>query len=130
MARDDRPPPLEDLDARLKAARSRQADMWDDKGEDRKTGEMAPALRVGTDLVAGVAVGTFIGWALDRWLGTQPWLMIVFFMLGAAAGFYNIFRSAQKFAGVSSPNSVEDGEQTSPSGGTDQTAPSNGTEKE
>jgi len=123
MARDDRPPPLEDLDARLKAARSRQAHTWDDKGDGRKTGEMAPALRVGTDLVAGVAVGTFIGWALDRWLGTQPWLMIVFFMLGAAAGFYNIFRSAQKVAGVPSPKNG--GEQESASKGT-----TDGTDKE
>ena len=125
MARDDRPPPLEDLDARLKAARSRQADMWDDKGKDRKTAEMGPALRVGTDLIAGVAVGTFIGWALDRWLGTQPWLMIVFFMLGVAAGFYNIFRSARKLAGVSPPDSGND--QTSSSGGAEE---SDGTDKE
>ena len=120
MARDDRPPPLEDLDARLKAARSRQAEKWDDKDEGRKTGEMAPALRVGTDLVAGVAVGTFIGWALDRWLGTQPWLMIVFFMLGAAAGFYNIFRSVRKFDGISPPNSGGDTDQTSSSDGTEE----------
>ena len=118
MTRDDRPPPLEDLDARLKAARSRQADKRDDKGEDHKTSEIGPALRVGSDLVAGVAVGTFIGWALDRWLGTQPWLMIVFFFLGAAAGFYNIYRSTEQTTGVASTGDGDNGDQNSPSDGT------------
>ena len=116
MTRDDRPPPLEDLDARLKAARSRQAKTRNDKGEDGKTSEISPALRVGTDLVAGVAVGAFIGWALDRWLGTQPWLMVVFFVLGAAAGFYNIYRSTEQTTRVAS---TDNGDQESPSDGTD-----------
>lgn len=118
MTRDDGPPPLEDLDARLKAARSRQDDTRDDKVEDRKTSEISPALRVGTDLVAGVAVGAFIGWALDRWLGTQPWLMVVFFILGAAAGFYNIYRSVEKSTGVASTASGINGDQASPADGT------------
>ncbi len=118
MTRDDRPPPLEDLDARLKAARSCQADKRDDKSEDRKTSELGPALRMGSDLVAGVAVGAFIGWALDRWLGTQPWLMIVFFLLGAAAGFYNVYRSAKQTTGVAATDSGDNGDQDSPSDGT------------
>jgi len=33
------------------------------------------------------------GWLLDRWLGTKPWLMIVFFFLGAAAGIMNVYRA-------------------------------------
>jgi ATP synthase protein I len=57
---------------------------------------MGQALRLATELVAGVAVGGFIGWALDRWLGTQPVLMAVFLILGAAAGILNVMRSAQK----------------------------------
>jgi len=53
------------------------------------------ALRLGTDLVAGVAVGALIGFWLDRWLGTQPALFIIFFLLGTAAGFLNVFRTAK-----------------------------------
>ena len=44
-------------------------------------------------MVAGVAVGAGMGWLLDYWLGTKPWLMIVFFILGSAAGMINVFRT-------------------------------------
>ncbi len=57
------------------------------------TGGMALAGRVTTELVAGVVVGTFIGWALDRWLGTAPALMVVFFFIGSAAGMMNVWRA-------------------------------------
>ena len=56
-------------------------------------GGMALAGRVTTELVAGVVVGTFIGWALDNWLGTTPTLMVVFFFLGSAAGMMNVWRA-------------------------------------
>ena len=47
---------------------------------------MGQAVRLGTELVAGVAVGGFIGWALDQGFGTAPFLMVVFLLLGGAAG--------------------------------------------
>ena len=53
------------------------------------------AFRIAVELVAGLAVGVAIGWALDRWLGTGPWLLILFFFLGAAAGILNVYRSAK-----------------------------------
>ena len=56
-------------------------------------GGMALAGRVTTELVAGVVVGSFIGWALDNWLGTTPTLMVVFFFLGSAAGMMNVWRA-------------------------------------
>ena len=46
-------------------------------------------------MIAGVAVGGFIGWALDRLFGTAPILMVVFLILGAAAGIMNVIRSAK-----------------------------------
>ncbi|MCE2516299.1 MAG: AtpZ/AtpI family protein [Alphaproteobacteria bacterium] len=55
---------------------------------------MALVGRIATEMVAGVAVGGFIGWLLDSWLGTSPLLMIVFFFLGAGAGMMNIWRMA------------------------------------
>ena len=53
---------------------------------------MALAGRVATELVAGIAVGAFAGWLLDRWLGTTPAFMLVLFFLGAAGGLMNIWR--------------------------------------
>lgn len=50
------------------------------------------ALRIGTELVVAVLVGTGMGWFLDRWLDTGPWLMIVCFFLGTAAGITNVIR--------------------------------------
>ena len=44
-------------------------------------------------------MGVGIGWALDRWLGTKPWLMIAFFVLGAAAGMMNVYRSVAGLGG-------------------------------
>ena len=57
---------------------------------------LGQALRLGVELVAGVAVGGFIGWALDRFLGTAPLLMVVFLGLGAAAGIMNVVRTAKR----------------------------------
>ena len=47
-----------------------------------------------TELVAGVVVGALIGWLLDRWLGISPWGLIVFLLLGFAAGVLNVMRAA------------------------------------
>ena len=55
---------------------------------------MARGFRLSTELVAGVLVGAFIGWLLDRWLGISPWGMIVFLLLGFAAGVLNVMRAA------------------------------------
>ena len=48
--------------------------------------------RVATELVAGVVVGTSIGWMLDRWLETSPLFLLVMFFLGAIAGMLNVWR--------------------------------------
>ena len=55
---------------------------------------MAMVGRIATEMVAGIAVGGFLGWMLDSWLGTSPLLMIVLFFFGAAAGMLNIWRMA------------------------------------
>jgi ATP synthase protein I len=55
---------------------------------------MARGFRLSTELVAGVLVGAALGWLLDRWLGISPWGMIVFLLLGFAAGVLNVMRAA------------------------------------
>ncbi len=52
----------------------------------------ALAGRVATELVAGISVGTFLGWLIDRWLETTPIFMLILFFLGAAGGLMNIWR--------------------------------------
>lgn len=54
------------------------------------------ATRLVAELVSGLVIGGGIGWLLDRWLGTGPWLMVVFFMLGAGAGLSNVIRAARQ----------------------------------
>ncbi len=55
---------------------------------------LARGLRLSSELVAGVVVGAAIGWALDRVLGISPWGLIVFLLLGFAAGVANVIRAA------------------------------------
>jgi ATP synthase protein I len=54
----------------------------------------ARGFRLSTELVGGVIAGAVIGWLLDRWLGTTPWGLIVFLLLGFAAGVLNVMRAA------------------------------------
>ena len=55
---------------------------------------MGSAFRLGTELVAAVAVGTIIGFILDNWFGTKPWFIITFFFIGVIAGIMNVIRVA------------------------------------
>jgi ATP synthase protein I len=80
---------------RLEEAKARRAPPQ--AGDERARGEaFARAFRFVAELIAGVGVGGFIGWALDRQFGTAPWLLVVFVALGFAAGLLNVIRAAQK----------------------------------
>ena len=95
MSDQDESSRLKDLGTRLKAARARRKGSSDD-GKRVPTGDFGPAMRVAVDLVAGIIVGVLIGLALDSWLGTRPWLMLLFFVLGAAAGITSVMRTARR----------------------------------
>ncbi len=60
---------------------------------------MAIAVRAVTELVVSVLVGGAIGWALDRWLNTSPVLLLIFFVLGFAAGIRNVVRATSQMPG-------------------------------
>ena len=85
----------EDFKTRLKIAKSKIKKQLDEEDEKRGT-FMGNAFKLGTELVAAVAVGTIIGFILDNWFDTKPWLIIIFFFLGAAAGMLNVIRAANR----------------------------------
>ena len=85
----------EDFKTRLKIAKSKIKKQLDEENEKRGS-FMGNAFKLGTELVAAVAVGTIIGFILDNWFDTKPWLIIIFFFLGAAAGMLNVIRAANK----------------------------------
>jgi|TARA_Y100000294_G_scaffold19585_1_gene16723 ATP synthase protein I len=96
MAENDDRASLRKLDDRLRKAQgTRRAKIPEDRTRNPKTG-MGIALRLGVELVTGLVVGGGIGWLLDQWLGTLPLFLLLFFVLGAAAGMVNVFRSARE----------------------------------
>ena len=85
----------EDFKTRLKIAKSKIKKQVISENE-KKGSFMGNAFKLGTELVAAVGVGTIIGFILDTWFGTKPWLIIIFFFLGAAAGMLNVIRAANQ----------------------------------
>jgi ATP synthase protein I len=82
------------FEERLRAARARRGDGDGPQGTGRHMPRgMGLALRLGVEIVSALIVGVGIGWYLDRWLGTAPFLLVLFFFLGAAAGVLNVFRT-------------------------------------
>ena len=85
----------EDFKTRLEIAKSKIKKKV--QSDNVKKGSlMGSAFKLGTELVAAVAVGTIIGFILDNWFDTKPWLIIIFFFLGAAAGMLNVIRAANR----------------------------------
>ena len=64
--------------------------------EGSNAASLGKALKISTELVAAVVVGSIIGFLLDGWFDTKPLLTICFFIMGVAAGMLNVFRSAKK----------------------------------
>lgn len=96
----DRTPDERDLDRRARALAA-ELEARRPSGRDRDdkpaTGGMAgfgQALKLSSEFIAGVAVGAGLGWLIDRVAGTSPWGLIVFLLLGFAAGVLNMMRSA------------------------------------
>tara|TARA_B100001123_G_scaffold434251_1_gene560462 strand:- start:1059 stop:1346 length:288 start_codon:yes stop_codon:yes gene_type:complete len=84
-----------ELTNRLKIAKKRieKKSLYNNK---KNTSNLGSALKLSTEMVAAVLVGTIIGFILDNWFDSKPWLTILFFFAGAAAGIQNVFRSAKQ----------------------------------
>jgi ATP synthase protein I len=95
MTEPEDPSSLKNLDARLSEAQARRSAERErgTRAEGRSPGAgMGLGFRVAVDLLAALMVGVGIGVLLDKWLETKPWFLIVFFLLGSAAGILNVFR--------------------------------------
>jgi ATP synthase protein I len=85
---------MRDLERRLDASQAaREANARSPLETPPRTG-YGLAMRLGADFVAGVLVGAAIGWGIDRFFGTSPWGLIVFLLLGFAAGILSVMRTA------------------------------------
>ena len=64
--------------------------------KNQNSSSLGAAFKLSTELVSAVAVGTIIGFILDKTFGTKPWLILIFFFVGVIAGIVNVFKSAKK----------------------------------
>ncbi|WP_421992682.1 AtpZ/AtpI family protein [Roseococcus sp.] len=80
------------FETRLKAARDRQGLDKPEASKGALPSTWGFGLRAGVEIVSALIVGVGLGLMLDKWLGTSPWLFLVMFFLGAAAGMLNVYR--------------------------------------
>ena len=86
---------LKEIATRLKIAKNNVRNQKE-KNQGTNAASLGKALKISTELVASVFVGTIIGFLLDSWFDTKPLLTVSFFFMGVAAGILNVFKSAKK----------------------------------
>ena len=86
---------LKEISTRLKIAKKNIKGV-EQKEVGSNAASLGKALKISTELVAAVIVGSTIGFLLDNWFGTKPLLIICFFFMGVVAGILNVFRAAKK----------------------------------
>lgn len=98
MSEEPPPEPLDALGRRIDQARARRDQ---EEGRSQDKGKSGGALagagfawRVGIEMVAALIVGLGLGLLIDGWLGTRPWGLVLFVLLGLAAGMLNVYRAA------------------------------------
>ena len=86
---------IKEIATRLEIAKKSIKNMQNNN-QGSNAASLGKALKISTELVAAVVVGSIIGFLLDGWFDTKPLLTICFFFMGVAAGILNVFRSAKK----------------------------------
>ena len=86
--------PKDQFKTRLEIAKSKILKKSTDSNKS-STSKLGIAFKISTEMVAAVVVGTIIGYILDNWFGTKPWLILIFFFVGVIAGILNVVRSAK-----------------------------------
>ena len=87
--------PEDQFKTRLKIAKNKIKSKKTSKSEGSSS-NMGTAFKMSTELVSAVVVGTIIGFILDNWFGTKPWLILIFFFVGVIAGIMNVVKSAKR----------------------------------
>ena len=85
---------LKEISVRLEIAK-RNIKKKQVKNKSSNVTSLGKALKISTELVAAVVIGTTLGFILDKWFDTRPWLTISFFFMGVAAGILNVIKSAK-----------------------------------
>lgn len=99
------------ISARLEQVKARRAPQHDSAARGAAMGQ---AFKIAIELVVGVLFGGLIGWALDGYFGSRPWLLVLFLVLGFAAGMMNVVRTARRMQAAAEPL-----QRTAPSAETD-----------
>ena len=86
---------LKEISTRLKIAK-KNIKKVKENNRGSNAASLGKALKISTELVAAVMVGSTIGFLLDNWFDTKPLLIICFFFMGVVSGILNVFRSAKK----------------------------------
>jgi ATP synthase protein I len=87
--------PEDQFKTRLKIAKNKVKSRKSTNNKE-STSNMGTAFKMSTELVSAVVVGTIIGFILDNWFGTKPWLILIFFFVGVIAGITNVVKSAKR----------------------------------
>lgn len=88
------------IGSRLEQVKARRAPQLDSAARGAAFGQ---AFKIAIELVVGVLFGGLVGWALDRYFGSTPWLLVLFLVLGFAAGLMNVVRSARRMQAGAEP---------------------------
>ncbi len=86
--------PKDSFKTRLEIAKKKSLKRDFDKRKHNPS-PIGTAFKLNTELVSAVAVGTIIGFILDKTFGTKPWLILIFFFVGVIAGITNVIKSAK-----------------------------------
>ncbi len=98
MSEDPPSDPLARLGEKLDKARAGRVPVRKTGGNPGLQQGLALGFRIGIELVAAVLVSGGLGWAVDRWLGTRPWVMLAMLFLGIAAGMLNVYRAVTRMS--------------------------------
>ena len=91
---------LQSLDARLDAFEARKAAEQPVRAEHEKSSQ--DGYRLLADLIGGVLAGLGLGWAIDRYAGTEPWGMVGGLLIGMGFSIYLVVRKATKLSAQAS----------------------------
>ena len=86
--------PSDQFKTRLRIAKNKIKSRNSNNKIEQKT-NIGVAFKMSTELVSAVVVGTIIGFILDNWFGTKPWLILIFFFVGVISGIMNVINSAK-----------------------------------